>query len=240
MNIIWAVATHQGRVRQNNEDSAHPANSGRSSQTTVLMVADGMGGHVGGEIASRLAVEAAATDQDISPQERVEAANGAILAEIARRPDLAGMGTTLTLVEFQPSGLLRFAHIGDSRAYLLRQGELVMLTVDHTVVAEYMRAGSISEEEAAAHPQRSMLTKALGVSTRPRPDIFEMAPVPGDRLLLCSDGVTNMLDDRELADRLGTGTAEEAAWGLVEDANRAGGLDNITALVIDLVEPTSA
>ncbi len=235
MNVIWAAATHQGRVRQNNEDAVHPAHSGSSSTPAVLMVADGMGGHVGGEVASRLAVEAAAGDHSDASQ-RMRAANQAIRDEIERQPGLRGMGTTLTLVEFEPSGLLRFGHIGDSRAYLLRDGEMVMLTSDHTVVAEYVRSGSISEEEAAVHPQRSMLSRALGVAVQVRPDIFEVAAAPGDRVLLCSDGVSSMLSDSEIFDRLKRGTAEEAAWGLVEDANRAGGLDNITALVLDLVE----
>lgn len=235
MTYQWATATHRGRVRSNNQDCAHPEASGRAAGPVVVMVADGMGGHVAGEVAARLAVErAVATDGDVA--ERVAAGNRAILEEVSRNPDLAGMGTTLTLAELHPEGRARFAHVGDSRAYLWREGVLRQLTVDHTVVNEYLRAGKISEDEVPHHPQRSMLTRALGLTSRVEVDVFEEPLQPGDRLLLCSDGVNSMLSDDEIAQALSLPTAEEAAWELVERANRAGGHDNVTAVVVD-VEP---
>ncbi len=233
MTYQWAAATHQGRVRTHNEDAVHPATSGRGSGPVVVMVADGMGGHVAGEVASRLAV-AAAVEAGDGPRERVEAANRAILEEVGRRPELAGMGTTLTLVELGADGVARVAHVGDSRAYLLRDGRLRLLTTDHTVVNEYVQAGKISADEAATHPQRSMLTRALGLVPVVQVDTFEEPLRPGDRLLLCSDGVSSMIDDETIAATLGEGTPEEAAWELVERANQAGGLDNATALVVDV------
>ncbi len=239
MNIIWAVASHKGRIRTNNEDSAYPRTSGRSEGPVVLMVADGMGGHVAGEVASRLAVEAAA-DELSGAEKRVHTANRAILEAVEEKPDLAGMGTTLTLVEFDPPEFLHFAHIGDSRAYLLRDGELGRLTTDHTVMEEYLKAGSISPDEVANHPQRSMLTRALGLTPDIDVDSFDLAGAPGDRVLLCSDGVSSMLTDEEIERHLAAPTAEEAAWALVEEANRAGGHDNITALVFDLLEADEA
>jgi protein phosphatase len=234
MNIVWAVATHQGRIRTNNEDSVFPTSSGRSDETTVLMVADGMGGHAAGEIASRLAIAAAGREAS-EPIERVTSANQAIIEHARTDPGLAGMGTTLTLTEFRPEGEFRFAHVGDSRAYLLHGGDLNQLTVDHTVMAEYLRSGSISPEEVATHPQRSMLTRALGLLPEVEVDAFDVPVAPGDRLLLCSDGVSSMLSEEEIRRQLAKPSAEEAAWGLVDEANRAGGHDNITAVVIDVV-----
>ncbi|MGH8947805.1 MAG: PP2C family protein-serine/threonine phosphatase, partial [Acidimicrobiia bacterium] len=131
MRYVWGSATHQGMVRQNNEDSLFPDKSGESDGPAVLMVADGMGGHIAGEVASRLAINAAAS-ADLDPDDRVAAANRAIREEVARQPDLEGMGTTLTLVALEPEGVARFGHVGDSRAYLYRDAELRQLTEDHT------------------------------------------------------------------------------------------------------------
>jgi protein phosphatase len=220
-------------VRHANEDSVHPTTAGSSNEPAVVMVADGMGGAVGGEIASRIAVDIAIR-VDGTARDRVAAANEAILAEVDRRPELAGMGTTLTLFELRTDTPSTFAHVGDSRAYLLRTGELSQLTVDHTVVNEYVRAGKIRPEEVATHPQRSMLTRALGLVDDVEIDSGSIALIQGDRLLLCSDGVNAMLRDGEIQQALMSDTAEEAAWDLVERANRAGGHDNITALVVDV------
>ncbi len=233
-SFLWAVATHRGRVRHVNEDSVHPQSAGSGTGPVVVMVADGMGGAVGGEVASRIAVDGA-VEADGTVRERVTAGNQAVLAEVDRRPELAGMGTTLTVFELHEDGPSHFAHVGDSRAYLLREGELTQLTVDHTVVNEYVRAGKIRPEDVAVHPQRSMLTRALGLTPEVAIDTGSVALVEGDRLLLCSDGVNAMLSDREIRAALSTDTAEEAAWELVERANRAGGHDNITALVVDVL-----
>lgn len=235
MRYQWASATHTGLVRSNNEDALYPTSSGSTEGVALLMVADGMGGHIAGEVASRIAVE---TAREIvgNPGRRVLGANNAILLEVAEHPDLAGMGTTMTLVELGEDGIGRFAHVGDSRGYLLRDGVLRQLTEDHTVAAEYVAAGRISAEEAMSHPQRNMITRALGLTQNLLVDEFEEPLVPGDRYLLCSDGVNSMLSDQEVADHLDADTAEEAAWALVEAANAAGGHDNITVLVIDIQE----
>lgn len=233
MRYQWACASHTGLVRSNNEDALYPDTSGSTEGSALLMVADGMGGHIAGEVASRIAVE---TARDIvgNPGRRVLGANNAILLEVAQHPDLAGMGTTMTLVEMGEDGVGQFAHVGDSRAYLLRDGVLRQLTEDHTVAAEYVAAGRLSPEEAMTHPQRNMITRALGLTQNLLVDEFEEPLMTGDRYLLCSDGVNSMLTDEEIADQLAADTPEEAAWALVEAANAAGGHDNITVLVVDV------
>lgn len=220
-------------VRKNNEDSLFPTSSGESDGGVVLMVADGMGGHVAGEVASRLAVNAAASN-DLDPADRVAAGNRAIREEVAREPTLEGMGTTMTLVELGDQ-VARLGHVGDSRAYLFSAGELHQITHDHTVAAEYVAQGKISAEEAATHPQRHMLTRTLGLTRFVNVDEAELALEVGDRLLLCSDGLTEMVSDEAISETLGEGTPDDVAWRLIELANDAGGVDNITVIVIDVV-----
>jgi protein phosphatase len=234
MKYVWGSATHQGMVRQNNEDSLYPDRSGESDGPAVLMVADGMGGHIAGEVASRLAINAAASSE-LDPGDRVAAANRAIREQVARRPDLQGMGTTLTLVQLTPEGKARFAHVGDSRAYLFRGGELRQLTEDHTVAAEYVALGQLSAEEAVDHPQSHMLTRCLGLTRFVNVDEFDLDLEPGDRLLLCSDGLNSMVAPDRIGDSLTGGTADETAWKLVEVANKAGGHDNTSVIVIDVL-----
>lgn len=235
MRYVWGSASHQGMVRQNNEDSLFPENSGESSGATVLVVADGMGGHVAGEVASRLAINAAASS-NLEPDDRVAAANRAIREEVARQPELEGMGTTMTLVEVTPEGKARFAHVGDSRAYLYRGGELRQLTEDHTVAMEYVNLGQLSLEEAEDHPQSHMLTRCLGLTRFVNVDTIDIGLEPGDRILLCSDGLNSMVPADAIATSLAEGSADEVAWKLVEAANKAGGHDNISVIVIDAVQ----
>lgn len=233
MSYHWAVATDRGLVRKINEDSLYPDTSGKSDGPTIVLVADGMGGHIAGERASAVASERAVESKG-SLKQRVEAANLAIFEEIDAHPELAGMGTTMTLFELGEDSIVRFAHVGDSRAYLYREGELTQLTVDHTVVAEYLRRGTIRPEEVSTHPQRSLITRALGLVPDVEIDTGEEPVQSGDRLLLCSDGVNNMVDDDAIATSLDLDTPEEAVWDLVEKANRAGGQDNITAIVVQV------
>jgi len=234
MRYIWAAATHQGMARANNEDSVFPETSGESSGPAILMVADGMGGHIAGEVASRLAVNTAASS-DLPPADRVAAANRSIREQVARQPDLEGMATTLTLVELTPDGKAHFGHIGDSRAYLFRAGKLRQLTADHTVVAQYVAAGTLSPEESADHPHSHMLTRCLGLTRFVNVDEIELPLDPGDRLLLCSDGLTLMVTDDEIAANLATESADETVWALIEEANQAGGQDNITVIIADVL-----
>jgi protein phosphatase len=220
-------------VRDNNEDAVFPDSSGESAGPAVLIVADGMGGHVAGEVASRLAINAAASS-DVDPADRVAAGNRAIREQVALDPNLEGMGTTMTLVSLEPEGRARFAHVGDTRAYLYRDGELRQLTQDHTVAAEYVAMGEISAEEATTHPQRHILTRALGLTRFINIDEFDLDLESGDRLLLCSDGLNEMVADAVIAETLANSPVEEAAWKLVDQANAAGGVDNVTVIVVDV------
>ncbi len=234
MRYQWATASHRGMVRENNEDSVFPKSSGESSDSVLVIVADGMGGHVAGEVASRLAVNAAAST-DLDPADRVAAGNRAIREEVAREPSLEGMGTTMTLLDIH-AGRAVIGHVGDSRAYLLRDGEFSQLTEDHTVAAEYVALGQLRPEDAASHPQRHMLTRTLGLTRFVNVDELEIDLMPGDRLLICSDGLTEMVDDTTLAETLAVGTPDEVVWTLIELANEAGGVDNITVAVVDATD----
>jgi PPM family protein phosphatase len=237
MNYVWGTGTHVGRVRDGNEDSLFPQESGASDSRALLMVADGMGGAVAGEVASRLAVEAASEApiaDEITPQERVQLANEAVIAATREDPSLAGMGTTMTLVELAESGVADFAHVGDSRAYLLRDGELRMLTTDHTLVHELIELGRITPEEAERHPHRHLITRVLGLGPI-GVDTFSVDLEDGDRILLCSDGLNTMVSDFTIQQLLAAGQGvEPTAWALIEQANTAGGLDNTTVVVIDV------
>jgi len=234
VRYLWAAATHQGMVRDSNEDSVFPTASGESSDDVLVIVADGMGGHVAGEVASRIAINAAAST-DVDPADRVAAGNRAIREEVARDPGLDGMGTTMTLLQIEDA-VARFAHVGDSRAYLLRDGELRQVTDDHTVAAEYVAKGQLSPEEAASHPQRHMLVRTLGLTRFVNIDEVTVELRAGDRLLLCSDGLTEMVKDDAIARTLVEGTPDEVVWKLVEMANNAGGVDNITVVVVEALD----
>lgn len=234
MKYIWATATHQGKVREANEDSLFPTSDGESEDEVTLIVADGMGGHVAGEVASRLAINAAASSR-LDPADRVAAGNRAIREEVGRQPSLDGMGTTMTLLELHPDSVAHFAHVGDSRAYLLRGGELQQVTDDHTVLAEYVAAGKLSPEEAVNHPQRHMITRCLGLTRFVNIDEITIDVETGDRFLLCTDGLNSMVDNDAIRSGLSEETADAAVWKLVDMANAAGGQDNITVIVADAV-----
>lgn len=236
MRYVWATASHRGMVRDNNEDAMFPDSSGESSNQAILIVADGMGGHVAGEVASRLAVNAAASTE-LPPVARIAHANRAIREEVGREPGLEGMGTTMTLMALDDTGTARIAHVGDSRAYLLRNGELRRLTEDHTVAAEYVAAGEITEDEARTHPQRHMLTRTLGLTQFVDIDEIEVEVETGDRFLLCSDGLSEMVPDSDIAATLAGGRSpDDVVWSLIEMANGAGGTDNITVIVVDAAD----
>lgn len=234
MRYVWATATHKGMVRDKNEDSVYPSSSGESDGEVLVIVADGMGGHVAGEVASRIAVNAAAST-DLEAADRVAAGNRAIREEVARDPGLEGMGTTMTLLMVDED-VATLGHIGDSRAYLLRDGDLTQLTADHTVAAEYVAKGELSPEEAATHPQRHMLLRTLGLTRYVNVDEVEVDIHPGDRILLCSDGLTEMVSNEKIGATMAEGTPDEVVWKLVEMANDAGGVDNITVAVVEALE----
>ena len=220
-------------------------------------LADGMGGHAAGEVASQMAVDqvagdflAAGSDDDLgaAAMEEVlvaatEAANLAIIARSEREPDKAGMGTTLTVLALVPrEGAFRVTHVGDSRAYRLRAHTLVQLTTDHTWVQQQVQLGRLSPTLARRHPFANIVTRALGIRTELDVDVVRGEPQPGDIFLLCSDGLTGMLPDREIAAILaGSADPEDAVRQLVDAANEAGGADNITAVVVRIAaEPSVA
>jgi serine/threonine protein phosphatase PrpC len=236
MRYVWATGTHQGRIRERNEDSVFPEASGAGEGPLLAGVADGMGGHVAGNIASTLALTMATeepADADIEIGDRVLAANQAIRNRVNDEPNLAGMGTTMTLGLFSEDGSATIGHVGDSRCYLLRGGELQRITSDHTVVAELVALGHIQEDDIDTHPQRHLLTRSLGLGPV-TVDSEQLDLEDGDRLLFCSDGLTSMLNDREIKSILGSGSDLEArVWILIEAANAAGGIDNITVAIVD-------
>jgi protein phosphatase len=231
VNVTIGAQTDVGRAREMNED-------GYVVEEPLFAVADGMGGHRAGEVASRMALEAIA---EVPPEEgahslaeRVRAANRVVHQRASEDKELEGMGTTLTAL-WMDGDEARIAHVGDSRAYLLRDGELKMLTEDHTLVQRMVREGKISAQEATVHPQRSILTRALGVDAEVDVDDLTVELRPGDRILLNSDGLTSMLDEDRIADILREHQDPQAAAdALVDAANEAGGQDNITVVVIDV------
>lgn len=235
MRYVWATASHQGRVRGRNEDAVYPEASGASDSAILVGVADGMGGAIAGNVASSTALEAATkndAESEVTVVERIVAGNDELLGEIARNPELRGMGTTLTLGLFNPNGTLEVGHVGDSRAYLIRSGELKLLTTDHTVVAELVAMGHLDPADAERHPQRHLLTRALGLG----PVLVDYETIDladGDRVLFCSDGLTSMLSDERIVEVATGEEVEPAVWALVEAANTAGGVDNISVAIVD-------
>ena len=232
MNVEIGAQTDVGRARELNED-------GYIVEEPLFAVADGMGGHRAGEVASRMALEAIAevTPDEHGPHslaERVRAANRVVHQRAAEDRDLEGMGTTVTAL-WMDGDEARIAHVGDSRAYLLRDGELKMLTEDHTLVQRMVSEGKLSPEEAEVHPQRSILTRALGVDEEVDVDDFTLEVSAGDRILLCTDGLTSMIGEDRIAELLRSqDDPQETADALVDAANEAGGQDNITVVVIDV------
>ena len=229
MNVSVGAATDIGQVREGNEDSYLVVEP-------LYAVADGMGGHRGGEVASSLALETVQgmfERREGSLAEQVAEANRAVFDRSQNDRKVSGMGTTLTAAQVD-GNRVHLVHVGDSRAYLLRGGELTQVTEDHTLVHRMVMEGEISEEEAETHPHRSILTRALGVDQNIQVDEGDLEVAPGDRLLLCTDGLTGMVPEREIREiLLESLDPQEAVDKLVKVANRAGGIDNITALILD-------
>lgn len=235
MKVRFGAHTDTGRVRDHNEDTL-------LARPPVFAVADGMGGHEAGEVASSLAVATVeSADLDAADPENwvghvVDSANTAVFAKGAQRGGALRMGTTLTVAYTAPDAIY-LGHVGDSRAYMLHDGRLRQLTDDHSLVAEWVRQGRITAEEAAVHPQRSVITRALGIDDAVEIDTMRVVPVAGDRLLLCSDGLTGCVSDADIAATLrDVADPDDAARKLIELANAGGGDDNITAVIVDVVD----
>jgi PPM family protein phosphatase len=231
-------ATDVGRVRKINQDLPLEA-------INLYAVADGMGGHVGGEVAAQVAVDALLRVFTSEPttaglRDAFDKANSAVWQEGQEHSELRGMGTTLTALALvggdDGRDTLALANVGDSRAYLFSDGQIVQVTADHSLAEERMRHGEMTEEEAAVHPQRHILTRALGVSSEVEADMWDLQLRSGDRLVLCSDGLSNELTSDEMAEVLSrVRDPGEAAQELVEAANEHGGSDNITVVVVDVL-----
>lgn len=232
--------TDTGRVREHNED-AFWADAARG----LFVVADGMGGHLGGRTASRLAVDTLRGDL-VPPADAAEATAEALMAALAERlrracrviyeasrddAGLRGMGTTCTCL-WAPDGQAAIAHVGDSRCYLCRDGRLMQLTDDHSLVNEHLRAGRMSPEEARRSRLKNVITRSVGFEADVQVDTLALPLEAGDRLLLCSDGLTNLVADAAIAGLLTRLPVAEVPAGLVAEANARGGDDNITAVVV--------
>jgi serine/threonine protein phosphatase PrpC len=234
MKLAAASATDQGLVRQNNEDSFLI-----DDQRALFAVADGMGGHRGGEVASRTAIEAlrAAVANGFALHEAIGRANLAVLERAAGDTELSGMGTTLTAVVALGGHQILIGHVGDSRAYLLQDGSLHRATDDHSLVEEMVREGRLTPEQAESHPQRAIVTRALGVDEELAVDLYTLDVAERDRVVLCSDGLTTMVRERDIERMTRTeADPQRLADALVAAANAAGGEDNITVVVIDVLE----
>jgi serine/threonine protein phosphatase PrpC len=249
-----AGLTDIGRKRKHNEDSYVIV-----LPEGLVAVADGMGGHAAGEVAARIAVDTIEEFINDTSQKMentwpfqynhqwrfnsnrlavaVEKANERVMAAVARQPSLKGMGTTLVAAIFN-GATMSLAHVGDSRAYRLREGGFKRLTEDHSWVHEQIATGILTEEEAKSHPLKNVVTRALGGGPTVMPDVQELDLETGDRYLFCSDGLTTMLSDEETAELLqGDGELEGVCQRLVERANEKGGLDNITVVLVEVGDP---
>jgi protein phosphatase len=238
LKLVAAGVTDVGRIRDGNEDDFLV-----DARTSLVAVADGMGGHRAGEVASATALEAlrAAVASGQPLRDAMAGANDAVLEKSGADQDLQGMGTTLTAGTLAAGRNLLVGHVGDSRAYLVRDGKLTQITNDHSLVEEMVREGELTPEQAEVHPQRSIITRALGIDPAVEVDVYPVELRPGDRILLCSDGLTTMVRPDEIARILARESdPERAAQALVDAANAAGGEDNVTALVVDAVEDDSA
>ncbi|RIX31290.1 Stp1/IreP family PP2C-type Ser/Thr phosphatase [Amnibacterium setariae] len=236
-----AAVSHVGRVRTNNQDSGYAGSA-------LFVVADGMGGHAGGDIASSIAVRriaetdqldfASAQEAEFALQSAMIAANQEISATVEDRPELTGMGTTVSAL-IRVGDVIATAHIGDSRIYLLRDGELSQITNDHTFVQRLVETGRITPEEAAVHPRRSVLMRVLGdIDQSPEIDTAVLGTAPGDRWMLCSDGLSSYVShERMLAAMATAPSAADAANALIEEALEHGAPDNVTAIVLDIDRP---
>jgi protein phosphatase len=233
--LRYAARSDRGLVRANNEDSVYAG-------ARLLALADGMGGHAAGEVASQLVIAALAHLDDDEPggdllaklDHAVRSGNAAIAAQVEAEPELEGMGTTLTAILFA-GDRIGLVHIGDSRGYLLRDGELTQITKDDTFVQTLVDEGRITREEAHSHPQRSLIMRAL-TGHEVEPTLTMREARAGDRYLLCSDGLSDPVSDETILEALQIPDVAEAAYRLIELALRGGGPDNVTVVVADVVD----
>lgn len=240
--------TDIGKVRSGNEDSCRviEGKDAPDRVDAIMVVADGMGGHAAGEVASEMTADGVVRLLTSRPADATMPEGGysqllgQVLSEVNRevyragqKPEYHGMGTTCTVGVLKGSQLY-IAHVGDSRAYLMRDRELVQVTRDHGWVAEQLEAGNLTPEEAEHHPYRNVVTRAVGTAAEVQVDTFFESVAPGHRVLLCSDGLHSVVGDSEIAPVLGDGDVEAVCDGLIDLANANGGPDNITVVVAEI------
>jgi serine/threonine protein phosphatase PrpC len=245
--IAFGAKTDLGRVRENNEDKFDYMEPDEPSvlatKGRVFAVADGMGGHSAGQVASELSLNVfirsfysdSSSDVEKTLRKAVKEANSYVVDVARTIPGRSGMGATLTAAIVRDDDMF-LAQVGDSRCYLLRSGELKQLTEDHSWVAEQVRSGAMSEAEAEQSPFRNVITRSMGGAPEVEPDITAVKVLPGDRYLLCSDGLSGMIPFDEISELLGAGSPSVAAWNLIDRANQYGGKDNVTAFVLHVLD----
>lgn len=245
LDVVIAGTTHVGRIRKVNQDSFDRFDDPDRGEI-LLVVADGMGGHRGGETASRMAVGTLGKlcreregDAESRLRAAIERANFEIHKLAGKDHTLKGMGTTIVALLLRRDGPALVAHVGDSRLYRLRDKVLTPLTEDHSIVTLLLRNGSITPEEAHDHPKRNQIMRAVGVHDDVEIDVAPVKPRAGDAYLLCSDGISAMLRDPDIETIVNRAPDPHTAvaW-LIDAANQAGGMDNITTLIALVVEPT--
>jgi serine/threonine protein phosphatase PrpC len=225
----FAGASDPGRRRRRNEDSY-------VIDPPLFAVADGMGGAQAGEVASKLAA-GAVKERGADVEELIQEANRRVHQRSIEDPNASGMGTTLTVASVE-NGMVSIGHVGDSRAYLVREGRLEQVTDDHSLVGELMRSGKLSAEEAETHPQRSVITRALGTDPDVDVDMFPIESRAGDLFLICSDGLTTMVDDTKILELVEQhrDDLQTLVKSLIKAANKGGGEDNITVVAFDITD----
>ncbi len=232
-------ATDIGQKRQMNQDYIYTSAEPVGNLPNLFVVADGMGGHNAGDFASRygvsVLVETVKKDKNFNPVKilrgGIEAANREILEQASENDSMAGMGTTMVAATVV-GGYAYVANVGDSRLYVAGSS-LRQITQDHSLVAEMVRLGELKPEEAVNHPDKNIITRAVGTSEDVKIDFFDVKLEPGDQILICSDGLTNMVTDRDIYEILRSGPGEDRAQELVDQANANGGKDNIAVIVIE-------
>jgi len=244
-HIEIGYLTNTGRKRDHNEDNLYvfSPHTNFESRGMLFAVADGMGGHAGGEFASRIAVDTLGkyyTSENenksflVSLENCITEANSLIYSQAQSSPVLRGMGTTLTTAIIEANSL-NLGQVGDSRAYLLRNGAIQQLTNDHSLVAEQIRQGIITEQEASSHPAKNIITRALGTKAKVEIDFYTFELEPDDRILMCSDGLHGVVSDEEMSKIVQEAeSAPESCRRLIAKANENGGPDNITVILVHI------
>lgn len=239
ISFEYHAKSDMGRVRSNNEDSLIEA-----PHIGLFGVCDGLGGHAAGEVASSIAattLQELVKDSSEAPGEvlkvGIQEANERILRDQVLNPKHRGMGTTVSLVWLVPgdSRLVWIGHVGDSRIYLMEDSQLSQLTEDHSPVFRLFKQGLLTKDQIQQHPQKNLLERSLGVVPDVEVDVFPINPNPGDRFLICSDGLTDLLSDSEILDTLTRNSFEEALDHLISGANAKGGVDNISVVLLKIV-----